>query len=240
MATLKHFIFLPFIVIGLLGKVSVAQAGSRLCYPGDNITLIQTTDSKISKTIRKPTLDFWQHYWGHVRTPLSNLLFGRPKMPETNITQHCHPYTEELSNLLMKEYQFSWMKIISDVQIIDGHPWWCKDYGTLNHPQPFDENLGITHVCYLKDWTDGIGKFMCDLQHWDQIILRSENELIWRCIPFEFWCRDISSYNECLSIIVTLLFFGILLPVLSKVMNLIFNWFLPVIGPIFPKPAPAA
>ena len=130
MATLKHFIFLPFIVIGLLGKVSVAQAGSRLCYPGDNITLIQTTDSKISKSIRKPTLDFWQYYWDNVKGPIWQRFFGCLKFSKTNIT-HCHPFTEELTNLLMEEYQFSWMEIISDVEIIDDNPWWCKGLSDL-------------------------------------------------------------------------------------------------------------
>ena len=58
-------------------------------------------------------------------------------------------FNEELSKLLMDEYQFSLMRIVSDVEIIDGNPWWCKDFGTLNHPQPlFVENW--THVCYPK------------------------------------------------------------------------------------------
>ena len=56
-------------------------------------------------------------------------------------------FTEELSDLLMDEYQFSLMRIVSDVEIIDGNPWWCKDFGTLNRPQPlFVENW--THICY--------------------------------------------------------------------------------------------
>ena len=58
-------------------------------------------------------------------------------------------FTEELSYLLMDEYQFSLMRIVSDVEIIDGNPWWCKDFGTLNHPQPLFVEIW-THVCYPK------------------------------------------------------------------------------------------
>ena len=73
----------------------------------------------------------------------------------------------------MDEYQFSLMKIVSDVELIDGNPWWCKDFGTLNHPKPLIVENWYTHICYPKYWTDGIGKFMCsNLEHWDQIILR--------------------------------------------------------------------
>ena len=172
MKILKHIIFLLlFLAIGLVGKVS-AEDGNQLCYPGYNITLSHA-DSKFlnlkSKNIRKPILEFMAVF-SHHSPPLSDLLFGQPKMPETNA--HCHPLTEELSNLLMNEYQFSWMNIVSDVQMIDGNPWWCKDYGLLNPSKPFDENMDVTHVCYPKYWTDGIGKYMCDLQHWDQMILR--------------------------------------------------------------------
>ena len=144
MTKLKHLIFLPFLVIGLLGKVS-AEVGDQLCYPGDNIT--------DSKSIRKPTLDFWHHYWGNVRSRLSELLFGLLELSTDNIT-HCHPFTEELTNLLIQEYKFPLMKIVSDVEIIDGNPWWCKDYGTLNHPQPIDKETipwwEPSHVCYPK------------------------------------------------------------------------------------------
>ena len=46
------------------------------------------------------------------------------------------------------------MKIVSDVEIIDGNPWWCKDYGTLNHSQPIDKETipwwEPSHVCYPK------------------------------------------------------------------------------------------
>ena len=121
MTKLRHLIFLPFLAIGLLGEVS-AEVGNQLCYPGDNIT--------DSKSIRKPTLDFWHHYWGNVRSPVVKLLFGHLELPKTNIT-HCHPFTEELTNLLMEEYQFSWMEIISDVEIIDDNPWWCKGLSDL-------------------------------------------------------------------------------------------------------------
>ena len=235
-------ILLSFLVIGLLGKVC-AENGNQLCYPGDNITVSQA-DSKLnlkSKTIRKPTLDFWEHYWGHVSNPMSDLIFGRPKMPEIDTTHQCHPFSDELSNLLMEEYTFSWMKIVSDVQIIDSNPWWCTNFGTPNHPKTFDEKLTSPHyVCYPKHWTDGIGKFMCDLKHQDQLILRSEKELIWRCIPFEFWCRNINSYHNYMDVIALLLSLRILFQVLSliaKGIELLTNH---VIGPIFPKPAPAA
>ena len=151
MKPLKLFIFLSFLVIGFLDKVS-AVAENQLCYPSNNVTLTQT-DSKVSglksKTTRKPTLDGLLDFWYPVSSPMFRLLFGHSKMPEIG-TAHCHPFTQELSNLLMEEYQFTWMKIISDVQIIDNNPWWCKEYGTLNHPQPFefDENSPSTHICY--------------------------------------------------------------------------------------------
>ena len=128
MKTLNPLIFVPFLAIGLLGKVS-AEAGNQLCYPGGNIT-----DSKLlglkRKNIRKPTLDFWQHYWDNVKGLFWQKLFGSLILPKTDIT-HCHPFTEELSNLLIKEYQFSWMEIISDVEIIDDNPWWCKGLSDL-------------------------------------------------------------------------------------------------------------
>ena len=129
MKTLKYYlIFLTFLAIGLVGKVS-AEDGNQLCYPGDNIT-----DSKLlglkSKDIRKPTLDFWQYYWDNVKGLFWRKLFGSLKLPKTDIT-HCHPFTEELKNLLMEEYQFTWMEIISDVEIIDDNPWWCKGLSDL-------------------------------------------------------------------------------------------------------------
>ena len=112
------------------------------------------------------------------------------------------------------------------------------DFGTPSHPQPFDEKLTSPHyVCYPKKWTDGIGKFMCDLEHQDQIILRSEKELLWRCIPFQFWCRNINSYHNYMDIIALLLSFVILLVGKAKVIELLTNH---VIGQILPKPAPAA
>ena len=149
--------FLPFLAIGLLRKVS-AEVGDQLCYPGDNINDSKSFSLK-SKSIRKPTLNANVHYWDNVRSWTIELFLGPLKLPKT--TTHCHPFTEELTNLLIQEYQFSLMKIISNVEIIDDNPWWCNDYGTLNHPQPFD-NFNPTHVCYPKDWTDGIGKFICD------------------------------------------------------------------------------
>ena len=78
---------------------------------------------------------------------------------------------------------------------------------------------------------------MCDLEHQDQIILRSEKELLWRCIPFEFWCRNINSYHNYMDIIALLLSFVILLVGKAKVIELLTNH---VIGQILPKPAPAA
>ena len=134
MKTLNPLIFLPFLAIGLLGKVS---AEARLSYSYSNsysnsysysLSFAEAGNqlfSLRSKNIRKPKLDFWQYYWNNVKCPIWQLLFGSSKLPKTNIT-HCHPFTEELTNLLMEEFQFSWMKIISDVEIIDGNPWWCK------------------------------------------------------------------------------------------------------------------
>ena len=78
---------------------------------------------------------------------------------------------------------------------------------------------------------------MCDLQHQDQIILRNEKELLWRCIPFEFWCRNINSYHNYMDIIALLLSFVILLVGKAKMIELFTNH---VIGQILPKPAPAA
>ena len=243
MKPLKLLNFLPFLAIGFLEKVS-AEAGNQLCYPSNNVTLTQT-DSKVlnlkSKTIRKPTFDFLLDFWHPVSTPMFRLLFGRSKMPELG-TAHCHPFTQELSNLLMEEYKFSWMKIVSDVQIIDDNPWWCKEYGTLNPQQDFDKDSPSTHICYPKGWTDGIGKFICNLQHWDQMILRSEKELIWRCIPSEFWCKNINSANTYMDIFGAILSCLIILQTSSFFLDVIFALTAPqpAIGPILPKPAPAA
>jgi hypothetical protein len=152
MKILKHLIFLPlFLAIGLVGKVS-AEAGDQVCYPGDNIT-----DSKLfnlkSNNIRKPTLDFWQYYWDNVKGAIWQWLFGSLKLSKTNIT-HCHPFTEELTNLLMEEYQFSWMEIISDVEIIDDNLWWCKGLSDLKthmdyfvNPVRSCENLNNVSHC---------------------------------------------------------------------------------------------
>ena len=105
MKSLNPLIYLTlFLAIGLVRKVST-EAGDQVCYPGDNIT-----DSKLDlkfKTIRKPTLDFWEEYWPHVRSLASEILFGKIKYPETwwtkrgnhhrtetNAKQHCHPFTQ--------------------------------------------------------------------------------------------------------------------------------------------------
>ena len=105
MKTLNPIIYLTlFLAIGLVGKVS-AEAGDQVCYPGDNIT-----DSKLDlkfKTIRKPTLDFWEEYWPYVRSLAEECLFRKIKYPEThlvyrgnhhrtetNAKQHCHPFTQ--------------------------------------------------------------------------------------------------------------------------------------------------
>ena len=90
---------------------------------------------------------------------------------------------------------------------------------------------------------------MCDLEHQDQKILRNEKELIWRCIPFEFWCRNINSYNKYMDFIAMFLCLGIILlagNLMCKGIELLVNYFAPqpAIGPILPqflpKPAPAA
>ena len=113
---MKNLIFLAlFLAIGLIGKVSTKN-GDQGCHPGDNNTDL--------KNLRKPTLDFKADFWPFVTTPIMNKLFGRPKMPELGTT-HCHPFTEDLTNLLMDEYHFSLNRIVSDVQTIDGNPWWC-------------------------------------------------------------------------------------------------------------------
>ena len=105
MKSLNPLIYLTlFLAIGLVRKVST-EAGDQVCYPGDNIT-----NSKLDlkfKTIRKPTLDFWEEYWPHVRSLASEILFGKIKYPETwwtkrgnhhrtetNAKQHCHPFTQ--------------------------------------------------------------------------------------------------------------------------------------------------
>ena len=71
---MKNLIFLAlFLAIGLIGKVSTKN-GDQACHPVDNITNL--------KNLRKPTLDFKADFWPFVTTPISNKLFGRPKMPE--------------------------------------------------------------------------------------------------------------------------------------------------------------
>ena len=70
---MKNLIFLAlFLAIGLIGKVSTKN-GDQACHPGDITNL---------KILRKPTLDFKADFWPFVTTPISNKLFGRPKMPE--------------------------------------------------------------------------------------------------------------------------------------------------------------
>ena len=152
MKILKHLIFLPiFLAIGLVGKVST-EDGNQLCYPGDNITDSNLFSLK-SKDIRKPTLDFRQAYWNNVQGLIWQRLFGSYKLSKTNIT-HCHPFTEELTNLLMEEYQFSWMEIISNVEIINDNPWWCKGLSDLKmhmdyfvNPERCCENLNYVSHC---------------------------------------------------------------------------------------------
>ena len=86
---------------------------------------------------------------------------------------------------------------------------------------------------------------MCDTQQWDQIILKIQKEAIWRCVPFEFWCRDINSYNLYLDIIIILVCFGIFTIALTLIMKGIVEFLVngfdpyPGIGPILPTTAPA-
>ena len=93
---------------------------------------------------------------------------------------------------------------------------------------------------------------MCDTQQWDQIILKSQKEVIWRCIPIEFWCEDLFFYSYYLDVFVILLAFGLffLVPcfLCLKGIELLANRYLlfgtwtapqPVNGPILPQPAPA-
>ena len=69
---MKNLIFLAlFLAIGLIGKVSTKN-GDQGCHPGDN-----TTDLK---NLRKPTLDFKADFWPFITTPISDKLFGRPKI----------------------------------------------------------------------------------------------------------------------------------------------------------------
>ena len=130
MKPLKQLIFLTlFLAIVLVGKVST-EDGNQVCYPGDNITDSNLFSLK-SKNIWNPTLDFWQYHWDSVKKgPIWQLLVVSLKLSNANIT-HCHPFSEELTNLLMEEHQFSWMEIISDVEIIDDNPWWCKGLSDL-------------------------------------------------------------------------------------------------------------
>ena len=93
---------------------------------------------------------------------------------------------------------------------------------------------------------------ICDTQQWDQIILKSQKEIIWRCVPIEFWCEDLSFYNYYMDVFVILLSFGLFVIVPSflimKGIELLANRYLlfgtwiapqPVNGPILPQPAPA-
>ena len=65
---MKNLIFLAlFLAIGLVGKVS-----AEVCHPVDNITDL--------KNLRKPTLDFKADFWPFITTPISDNLFGRPKI----------------------------------------------------------------------------------------------------------------------------------------------------------------
>ena len=69
---MKNLIFLAlFLAIGLVGKVS-AEDRDQVCHPGDNITDL--------KNLRKPTLDFKADFWPFITTPISDKLFGRPKI----------------------------------------------------------------------------------------------------------------------------------------------------------------
>ena len=109
----------------------------------------------------------------------------------------------------------------------------------------------------FKEWTDGIGKFICNLEHWDQMILKSEKELTWHCIPEYETCpyQKIRSFNTKIDIIAIFASFGISLVVLPKVLDLIgkgivllVNRFVlygtwtapnPVIAQMWLQPAPA-
>ena len=106
----------------------------------------------------------------------------------------------------------------------------------------------------FKEWTDGIGKFICNLEHWDQMILKSEKELTWHCIPEYETCpyQKIRSFNTKMDIIAIFAFFGISLLVLPKVLDLmgkgivlLVNRFViwtaphPVIVQFWLQPAPA-
>ena len=63
-------------------------------------------------------------------------------------TTHCHPFTEDLTNLLMDEYNFSLNRIVSDVQTIDRNPWWCTGK-YLSEALLFADHGG-EHVVYKK------------------------------------------------------------------------------------------
>ena len=126
------------------------------------------------------------------------------------------------------------------------------EYGILNHPEPSEKGFP-THVCYPKDWTDTkICKFICDTQQWDQIILKSEKEIIWRCIPIEieFWCEF--TIFTIITYFFILLSFGLFFLAIFFLswqgIELLANRYLlfgtwtapqPVNGPILPQPAPA-
>ena len=90
---MKNLIFLVlFLAIGLVGKVS-AEEGDQACHPGDNIVYL--------KNLRKPTLDFKADFWPFVTTPISNKLFGRPKMPELG-TKVINLGSDTFGNLIFK------------------------------------------------------------------------------------------------------------------------------------------
>ena len=131
------------LLIRLLGQLSF-EAEDQLCHPGDNITNSKLFSLK-SKNIGKPTLNFKANFWPNVTTPISEMLFGLPKMPELGTT-HCHPFTEDLTNLLMDEYNFSLNRIVSDVQTIGRNPWWCTGK-YLSEALLFAEH-GREHVVY--------------------------------------------------------------------------------------------
>ena len=127
MKTLENYISTAFLLL----TFTTVQAKDQHCNPGDNYTLIST------QTMRKPTLRFVEVFWHYPQSLLSRLVFGDSEMSTTCKTR-CHPLTEELFALLVEEYQYSWMKINSEIQIFDDNPWWCKDFGKLNHPEQFD------------------------------------------------------------------------------------------------------
>ena len=73
------------------------------------------------------------------------------------------------------------------------------------------------------------------------IMSDAENEPIWRCIPFEFWCRNLSNYYDFLDILIILRSYVIFLTILAKSMEQLVSWVNSwnIPNPNFPKPAPA-